>query len=34
MPGSAFPRICLTIVVVQNVLRMTGSNMTNGCDVT
>jgi hypothetical protein len=32
MPGSAFPRICLTIVVVQNVLRMTGSSMTNGWD--
>ena len=35
MPGSAFPRFFLTIVVVQNVpLCMTGSRMATGCDVT
>jgi hypothetical protein len=36
MPGSAFPRgFFLTIVVVRNVpLRMTGSSMDTGCDVT
>jgi hypothetical protein len=32
---SRFPRCVLTIVVVQNVsLRMTGSSMATGCDVT
>ena len=35
MPRSAFPRFFLTIIVVQNVqLRMTGSSMATGCDVT
>jgi hypothetical protein len=35
MPGSAFPRYCLTIVVVQHVpLPMTGSSMAIGCDMT
>jgi hypothetical protein len=35
MPGSAFPRFFLTMVVVQNVpLLMTRGSMANGCDVT
>ena len=35
MPGSAFPRFYLTIVVVQNVpLLMTVNSMAIGCDVT
>ena len=35
MPGSAFPRFFLTMVVVQNVpLLMIRGSMANGCDVT
>ena len=35
MPGSAFSRFFLTILVVKNIpLLMTGSNMVTGCDVT